>query len=86
MTSQYLGLPALASYVTCDPEMTELGCSYCYINLYACSKSTEPLIGHGKIKIAPCIKSCARDDLVITIEYGGHISQSPRYKFIYSSL
>ena len=29
-------------------------------------KSTEPLIGHGKINIAPCIKSCARDDLVIT--------------------
>ena len=27
---------------------------------------TEPLIGHGKIKIAPCIKSCAQDDLVIT--------------------
>ena len=28
--------------------------------------STEPLIGHGKIKIVPCIKSCAQDDLVIT--------------------
>ena len=27
--------------------------------------STEPLIGHGKIKIAPSIKSCAQDDLVI---------------------
>ena len=27
---------------------------------------TEPLIGHGKIKIVPCIKSCAQDDLVIT--------------------
>ena len=27
--------------------------------------STEPLKGHGKIKIAPCIKSCAQDDLVI---------------------
>ena len=26
----------------------------------------EPLIGHGKIKIVPCIKSCAQDDLVIT--------------------
>ena len=30
---------------------------------------TEPLIGHGKIKITPCIKSCARDDLVITRKY-----------------
>ena len=28
--------------------------------------ATEPLIGHGKIKIPPCIKSCAQDDLVIT--------------------
>ena len=27
---------------------------------------TEPLIGHGKIKIAPCIKSCAQYDLVMT--------------------
>ena len=29
-------------------------------------KFTEPLIGHGKIKIAPCFKSCAQDDLMIT--------------------
>ena len=29
-------------------------------------KSTEPLIGHGKIKLAPYIKSCAQDDLMIT--------------------
>ena len=27
---------------------------------------TEPLIGHGKIKIVPCIKLCAQDDLMIT--------------------
>ena len=26
---------------------------------------TKPPIGHDKIKIAPCIKSCAQDDLVI---------------------
>ena len=37
-----------------------------FLSLVSDLLSMEPLIEHGKIKIVPCIKSCAQDDLVIT--------------------
>ena len=39
---------------------------YVYFVTGATLTSREPLMGHGKIKIVPCIKSSVQDDLMIT--------------------
>ena len=55
-----------ASMATLRPIAARIKSSVFPVFMTDYSLIVEPLIGHGKIKIAPCIKSCAQDDLMIT--------------------